>query len=609
MDDGPEGLGPPSGPRPGGAATTDLAVEVRGLTKSYGDTAVLRGVDLAIAPGEIFALLGPNGAGKTTTVEILEGFRRRDGGLVRVLGEDPADESLTLRSRIGIVLQANGVDPYLSVTETLAMFAAIYPHPRPVDEVIALVGLEAQRDARVVRLSGGQQRRLDVAVALVGDPELLFLDEPTTGFDPSARREAWEVIKNLASLGKTVLLTTHYMDEAQYLADAVAVIAQGRIVARGTPETIGDRARRRARVHFRVADGTTPPARLDATGEHGTFAFDTEDATVDLHELTTWALEGRHSLEGLEVTRPTLEDVYLELTGPVPSGAPVPPGASEPGASAAPAPAPAARSRRRREHVGVARLARLTLAQARYVNKAFWRNPSRAFFTFAFPLMFLVIFTALVGNFSVSLGSKVVTSATYYVASMGAYAVINACWNSLAIAVAFQREEGLLKRVRGTPMPSSVFLLSRVLHSVAVGVGLVAVTAVFGRAFYAATLPTGLTLARFVVALIVAAAAFCALGLATVAFLPNTDSAIVTTNAIVLPLLFLSGVFIPVTAKSPQWIQWVGRVFPVRHCVNAMQSAFLGTPFNWDDVGVVALWGVAALVVALRFFTWEPRRA
>ncbi len=313
MDEAADAPVPPTTPRPARAATP-LAVEVRGLTKSYGDTAVLRGVDLAIAPGEIFALLGPNGAGKTTTVEILEGFRRRDGGLVRVLGEDPADESLALRSRIGIVLQANGVEPYLSVAETVAMFAGIYPHPRPVDEVIALVGLEAKRDARVVRLSGGQQRRLDVAVALVGDPELLFLDEPTTGFDPSARREAWEVIRNLAALGKTVLLTTHYMDEAQHLADTVAVIAQGRIVARGTPETIGDRSRRHARVRFRVADGSTPPARFAATGEDGAFAFATEDATADLNELTSWALAGGHRLEGLEVTRPTLEDVYLELT-------------------------------------------------------------------------------------------------------------------------------------------------------------------------------------------------------------------------------------------------------------------------------------------------------
>ncbi len=578
-----------------------LAVEVRGLTKSYGDAMVLRGVDLAIAPGEIFALLGPNGAGKTTTVEILEGFRRRDGGLVRVLGEDPADESLALRSRIGIVLQANGVDPYLSVAETVAMFASIYPHPRPVDEVIALVGLEAQRDARVVRLSGGQQRRLDVAVALVGDPELLFLDEPTTGFDPSARREAWEVVKNLAVLGKTVLLTTHYMDEAQYLADTVAVIAQGRIVARGTPETIGDRSRRHVRVHFRVADGSTPPERLAATVENGAFAFATEDATAALHALTTWALEGGHHIEGLEVTRPTLEDVYLELTGAVAPGTPDP--------VAVPVARPAPADRRRRERAGVARLARVTLTQVRYVNKAFWRNPSRAFFTFAFPLMFLVIFTSLVGNFNVAVGGRVVRSATYYVASMGAYAVINACWNSLATSLAFQREEGLLKRVRGTPMPSSAFLVSRVLHAVAVGVGLVVLTAAFGRAFYGVSLPTGLTLARFALALVVGAATFCALGLATVSFLPNTDSAIVTTNAIVLPLLFLSGVFIPITATSPSWIQWVARVFPVRHCVNAMQAAFLGVPFSWGDVGVVALWGVAALVIALRFFTWEPRRA
>ncbi len=602
MDDGPSALEPSAGRGPAHGATPPLAVEVRGLTKSYGGTAVLRGVDFAIAPGEIFALLGPNGAGKTTAVEILEGFRRRDGGSVRVLGEDPADESLALRSRIGVVLQANGVDPYLSVAETLAMFASIYPHPRPVDEVIDLVGLGAQRDARVVRLSGGQQRRLDVAVALVGDPELLFLDEPTTGFDPSARREAWEVIKNLAALGKTVLLTTHYMDEAQYLADAVAVIAQGRIVARGTPATIGNRSRRRARVRFSVADGASPPARLAGTGGPGEYAFDTEDATADLHELTTWALEGGHPLEGLEVTRPTLEDVYLELTEAAPAGAPAP------SAPVGRASTPVAEPRRRRERAGLARLARVTFTQARYVNKAFWRNPSRAFFTFAFPLMFLVIFSSLVGNFDVPVGNHVVKSATYYVASMGAYAVINACWNSLAIALAFQREEGLLKRVRGTPMPSSAFLVSRVLHSVAVGVGLVVVTAAFGRAFYGVSLPTGLTLARFLMALVVGAAAFCALGLATVSFLPNTDSAIVTTNAIVLPLLFLSGVFIPITAKSPSWIQWVARVFPVRHFVNAMQTAFLGAPFSWSDVGVIALWGAAALVVALRLFTWEPRR-
>src|SRR5215468_1534157 len=214
------------------------AVHVRGLVKAYSGVRAVNGVDLDIRRGEIFALLGPNGAGKTTTVEILEGYRARDGGEVTVLGYDPGRQRAPLKRRIGIVLQSTGVEPYLTVTETIRMYAGFYPDPRPVDEVIGLVGLEEKRDSRVNKLSGGQQRRLDVAIALAGNAELLFLDEPTTGFDPSARREAWEVIKNLATLGKTVLLTTHYMDEAQYLADRVAVIAAGRIVAEGDPATL-----------------------------------------------------------------------------------------------------------------------------------------------------------------------------------------------------------------------------------------------------------------------------------------------------------------------------------------------------------------------------------
>src|SRR5262245_51765961 len=211
---------------------------VRGLVKAYSGVRAVNGVDLDIRRGEIFALLGPNGAGKTTTVEILEGYRARDGGEVTVLGYDPGRQRAPLKRRIGIVLQSTGVEPYLTVTETIRMYAGFDPDPRPVDEVIGLVGLEEKRSSRVNKLSGGQQRRLDVAIALAGNPELLFLDEPTTGFDPSARREAWEVIKNLATLGKTVLLTTHYMDEAQYLADRVAVISAGRIVAEGDPATL-----------------------------------------------------------------------------------------------------------------------------------------------------------------------------------------------------------------------------------------------------------------------------------------------------------------------------------------------------------------------------------
>jgi ABC-2 type transport system ATP-binding protein len=234
-----------------------VAIEVRGLTKSYGGVHAVRRIDLTVQRGEIFALLGPNGAGKTTTVEILEGYRSRDGGTVQVLGYDPGRQRQRLKRQIGIVLQSSGMDHYLTVAETIRMYAGFYPDPRPVDELIQLVDLEAKRDSRVMKLSGGQQRRLDVAIALAGNPDLLFLDEPTTGFDPSARHEAWEVIKNLSALGKTVLLTTHYMEEAQYLADQVAVISNGQIVAEGTPTTIGNRELARARIRYRRPEGVT----------------------------------------------------------------------------------------------------------------------------------------------------------------------------------------------------------------------------------------------------------------------------------------------------------------------------------------------------------------
>jgi ABC-2 type transport system ATP-binding protein len=300
------------GPGPDGRP---LAVQVRGLTKSYSGTPAVRGIDLSISQGEIFALLGPNGAGKTTTVEILEGYRARDGGEVTVLGEDPGRHRGRLKSRIGIVLQSTGVDRYLTVAETIRMFAGYYPHARPVDEVIHLVGLDAKRDERVLKLSGGQQRRLDVAIALAGDPELLFLDEPTTGFDPSARREAWDVVKDLAALGKTVLLTTHYMEEAQYLADRVAVIAAGLIVAQGPPASLGARDTARARIRYRLPVGAVPPEGLAGPlGPDGFTELAADDVTLTLHKLTGWAIDQGVSLDGLEVTRPSLEDVYLALT-------------------------------------------------------------------------------------------------------------------------------------------------------------------------------------------------------------------------------------------------------------------------------------------------------
>jgi len=293
-------------------------ISVRGLKKMYGDNAALRGVDLAIRRGEIFALLGPNGAGKTTFVEILEGFRRRDAGDVSVLGIDPDRQSMALKTRIGIVLQSTGVDRYLSVAETVSMYSSYYPHPRPVDEILGLVGLVAKRNERVLRLSGGQQRRLDVAIALAGDPDLLFLDEPTTGFDPSARREVWEVIKNLKTLGKTVLLTTHFMDEAQYLADRLAIIADGVIVAEGDPETLAGRDKMRASVRFTLPTGIVPPVQLGArTTTANAYEMKTLHVTTDVFELTAWARSVPVDLEDLRIDRPTLEDVYLELTSGV----------------------------------------------------------------------------------------------------------------------------------------------------------------------------------------------------------------------------------------------------------------------------------------------------
>ena len=295
----------------------ERVIDIRGLRKSYGDVEAVRGIDLHVDHGEVFALLGPNGAGKTTTVEILEGYRERTDGEISVLGQDPAHAGGELKGRVGIVLQSTGVDPYLTVRETVDLYAGYYPSPRDIDEVIDLVGLAEKRTTRVKKLSGGQQRRLDVAVALAGDPELLFLDEPTTGFDPNARRNAWGIVKNLADIGKTIFLTTHFMDEAQFLADRVAVIAKGEIVAEGTPSTIAGRDRMQTRIHFRLPDGTRPALELtDASAmEDGSWEIRTDNPTKVAHDLTAWALERGQVYEVLEITQPSLEDVYLELTG------------------------------------------------------------------------------------------------------------------------------------------------------------------------------------------------------------------------------------------------------------------------------------------------------
>ena len=276
------------------------AISVRGLRKSYGALEAVRGVDFEVQVGEVFGLLGPNGAGKTTTVEILEGYRKRDAGEVEVLGVDPARAGGAWRDRIGVVLQSSAMYQTLSVTEHLRLFAGYYSKPRPVDEVVELVGLGEKRDELVRRLSGGQQRRLDLGLALIGDPELIFLDEPTTGFDPGARRQAWETVRNLRQLGKTILLTTHYLDEADRLCDRVAVLREGEIVAAGPPSQLS---------------ATLPATEIRYRENGREVVLETDAPTRVLNELTAKALAENRELEGLVVTRPTLEDVYLQLTG------------------------------------------------------------------------------------------------------------------------------------------------------------------------------------------------------------------------------------------------------------------------------------------------------
>ena len=293
------------------------AIETRDLIKTYEGVEAVAGVNLDVESGEVFALLGPNGAGKTTTVEILEGHRTRTSGSVSVLGMDPQSGDRAFRERIGIVLQETAIERELNVSEALDIYGRIYPKRRSTGELIELVGLTEKANARIKTLSGGQQRRLELALGLVGDPDLIFLDEPTTGFDPSARRQAWSIVENLASLGKTILLTTHYMDEAQHLADHIAVMRKGTIVAEGTPETLGGRSQADAVITFSLPSDTAASDLpiTPASVSDGIVSVETPSPTQALHSLTSWALDEQIELSDISVTRPSLEDVYLELTG------------------------------------------------------------------------------------------------------------------------------------------------------------------------------------------------------------------------------------------------------------------------------------------------------
>ena len=294
------------------------AIKVEGLRKAYGENEAVRGISFEVSPGEVFGFLGPNGAGKTTTIEILEGYRPRTGGEVSVLGVDPGKGTREWRTRIGLVLQECELNPLLTVAETMNLYSSFFPNPRPVDETLELVGLGDRHKARVGSLSGGQQRRLDVGVGIVGNPELLFLDEPTTGFDPSARRDAWNMIEGLKELGTTIVLTTHYMEEAQHLADRVVIMREGGIVAEGPPETLGDQLGRQTMIRFRSSNGLADRAagalgtQAQVSGNQATIA--SADPQRDLYRLLSWADGEGVELPDLEVRRPSLEDVFLEVT-------------------------------------------------------------------------------------------------------------------------------------------------------------------------------------------------------------------------------------------------------------------------------------------------------
>ncbi|MGI9586091.1 MAG: ABC transporter ATP-binding protein [Acidimicrobiia bacterium] len=292
-------------------------ISVEHLVKNYGDVEAVRGVSFYVDAGEVFALLGPNGAGKSTTVEILEGHRTATSGTISVIGYDPTARDRAYRERIGIVLQETAVEEELKVSEAIDIYGAMYPDRRPTGELIDIVGLHEKTDARIKSLSGGQRRRLELALGIVGDPELIFLDEPTTGFDPSARRQAWSIVENLTSLGKTVLLTTHYMDEAQQLADRVAVMAEGQIVAEGTPESLGGRETAATVVAFQTHNISLDdlPAHDFTVAENGRVELRTSTPTQVVHEITGWAISRGIELSDLTISRPSLEDVYLALTG------------------------------------------------------------------------------------------------------------------------------------------------------------------------------------------------------------------------------------------------------------------------------------------------------
>ncbi len=585
----------PAGPEEDAA---DVVIEVSGLRMSYDGIEAVRGIDLQVSRGEIFTFLGPNGAGKTTTVEILEGHRKRTAGDVKVLGEDPERADRRWRSRVGVVLQTSRVEPQLTVRECLELYAGYYPAPRSVQDVIELVGLKKRSEVRCGQLSAGQQRRVDVALSLIGDPELVFLDEPTTGFDPSARRSAWEMIEGLRQLGKTIFLTTHYMDEAEALADRIAVLKAGEIVAEGTPTTLGGRDRAAYQITFTlprgVAIGELPieAGSLSALGESGKLTIESEHVMPSAQGAVGLGDRAPVRHRGRPGAPPSARGCLPRIDGAAPMSS-------------------SSLSAEQVRGPGQMSDARLVAHQLRYDLLGVWRDPQSRFFTVALPLIFLVLLISLFGNHTVHVHGHAIKDSTYYVPGISTLGIIATSFVNLVITITGQRESGVLKRRRSTPVPAWVLIGSRTLTSAILASAMVAVIVAIGRIVYSVQLPSS-TLPAFVLGVIVGAAAFCCLSFAAASFIRNEDSAQPLIQAIILPLYFISGVLVPKDQLSST-LREIASVFPVSHLDNALFKAFdpatTGSGIAAIDLLILAIWGAAGLLIALWRFKWSPQSA
>ena len=531
------------------------AIVVSDLTKSYGNVEALRGVSFDVAEGEVFGLLGPNGAGKTTTVEILEGYRRRDGGSATVLGFDPGDAPRGLRERMGVVLQQSELSPLLTVREMHRLFAGYFANPRDVDEVIELVGLAEKRDARVKSLSGGQKRRLDLGVALVGNPELVFLDEPTTGFDPAARRAAWELIRTLRSLGTTILLTTHYLDEAQQLADRVAVLRDGVIVSQGAPSDL-------------IGDAQTTEIRYVRDGER--IVVTTTEPTQPLERADGGGARVRPRARAAR-------------------GAPADARGRVPGA-------------RRRG----GRVMSTLVHQLRFEQKTFWRSREAAVFIFVFPLLLYALLGSVYGD-EIDVDGRGVPAVDVLLAGLFGYGAANTAFGGLAIVLVVRREAGVLKRIRATPLPPGTYLTA-VLLSTLVTFALQAVgLLVLGGLVFDASMPANWL--GFAGAVVLGVASFAGMGLAAASLIRSAEGVSAVVNVVILPMAFLSGSFGP-TQDFPAFLQAIADVLPLTYFIDIVNGVYLDGDSLFADpkaLLVTLAWGAAGAVVALRRFGWMPR--